>query len=118
MNTQDSGRIGEIAVAKQYTMNGYYVFFDQSGKCPVDLIVWKDGITSTIQVKTTSYRVGNSWLVQLKSVRPNRTKNTIKHFDNTAVDYLAIYIIPEDRVIILQASEVTQTSQMRIKTNK
>lgn len=113
-STTDIGRLGEAAVYKALVLDGWFVFTDPSGKCSVDMIAWKDGAARTIQVKTTGYSVGNKWLVQLKSVRPNRTGNTIKHFDNSAIDILAIYIVPEDRVLLLDSSFITQKTQLSI----
>lgn len=113
MNTTDLGRLGEIKVAAQLVSDGWYVFFDQSGKCEIDLIAWKDGEVKTVQVKSTGYRVGNSWLVQLKTVRPNRTGNTIRQWSGIS-DLLGIYLIVEDRVLILESSSITQKNQISI----
>jgi len=116
MTTTDSGRLGEAKVIAELTAQGYYPFVDMSGKCPIDIVAWKDGKVYTYQVKATQYQVGKSWLVQIKTVRPNRSTNVIKQFDNSSVDYLAIYIIPEDRVILMKASEITQKNQISVPT--
>lgn len=114
MNTTDAGRLGEIKVASMLVEDGWFIFTDYSGKCTVDLIAWKDGVTKTFQVKTTGYSVnGGPWLVQLKSVRPNRTENKIKLWENVA-DALGVYIVPEDRVVIIEAKDITQKTQLSL----
>lgn len=114
MNTTDQGRLGEAKVSAYLVEQGWYVFVDISGKCPVDLIAWKDGETKRIQVKSTSYQQYGSWTAQIKSVRPNRTGNGIKQYDNAVSDWLAVYIVPEDKVVILESSEITAKNSLAV----
>lgn len=107
VNTTDAGRLGEVKILASLVELGWYPFTDISGKCPVDILAWKDGKLISIQVKTTgSISKSGKYIVQVGSVRPNRTGNTIKKFDNTTVDYLAVYVIPENKVLFLKASEI------------
>jgi len=117
MNTTDLGRLGEAKVLAELTALGYYVFTDLSGKCPVDLIIWKDGVSKTVQVKSTDSKRYTSWVVQLRSIRPNRSGNTIKLWDPSQVDYLAVYIHAENRVVLIESASITQTSALTIQEN-
>lgn len=108
MSTTDAGRVGEAKILASLAESGWYPFVDISGKCPVDIIAWKDGQTLTFQVKATSTTTASGkWAVQIGSVRPNRSGNVIKKFDPTAQDYLAIYIAPLDTVMFLKADAIT-----------
>jgi len=58
-----------------------------------------------VQVKTTKYKMYGNYVVQLKSVRPNRTKNVIHRLDKTTIDYLYVlcedgsrYLVPADSI--------------------
>lgn len=107
MSTTDAGRLGEAKVIAELVARGWYPFIDVSGKCPVDIIAWKEGVTITVQVKSTSYKPGNKYQAQIGSIRPNRSGNGIHKFDNTSCDYLAIYVAPENRIAFIKASDIT-----------
>ena len=108
MSTTDAGRVGEAKVLAMLSEQGWYPFVDISGKCPIDIIAWKDGKTITIQVKSTS-TMSNSgkYVVQIGTIRPNRTGNTITKFSSAAQDYLAVYVAPTDKVYFFRGEDVT-----------
>ena len=62
----------------------------------------------------TMNRQKTGWSVQLRTVRPNRTTCVIKNFDNTTCDILAIYIEPEDRILIFKSLDVNVKTSMVI----
>lgn len=74
-----------------------------------DLVVDCGEGPKTVQVKTTRYKSsGGNYVAQLKSVRPNRTSNNIKKFDNKSVDYVYIltemgcgYFIPSNNICVV-----------------
>lgn len=108
MNTTDAGRLGEVKIMARLTELGWFPFTDLSGKCLVDIIAWRSGVTRTFQVKTTETMApSGNFTVQIGSIRPNRTGNTIKKFDNKSVDYLAVYIVPLDMVQFIAAATIT-----------
>src|SRR4030043_2095565 len=96
-----AGNLGELKVAAYFAELGYEVYIPWGGKSSSDLVVCIDGESFKIQVKTSSVCNTKSWLVQLKSVRSNKTGNKILKFDGNICDILAIYIIPEDKVHII-----------------
>lgn len=115
MSTTDAGRVGEAAALSELSKQGWYPFIDISGKCPVDIIAWKDGVTKTFQVKSTSSTKNGSWEVQIGSIRPNRTGNVIHKFDSGVVDYLVVYIEPIDTVCFIESSGITQGRMLSIR---
>lgn len=117
MHTSEAGRLGEAAVYKHFTLDGWFVFIDPSGKCPVDLIIYKDGEVRTVSVKTTSSKSSwsdSKWEVQIKTVRSNKTEHKVRPFDPTKVDLLAVYIVPEDRVVVFESSTITQRTAISV----
>lgn len=110
-----SGALGEIAVMKHFLREGYEVYSSVSDNSEYDMIVAKEGTLLKVEVKSTGYLRDGSYEVQLKSVRANRTGNKIKYFDNARVDFLAVYIEPEDLVIVYKASEVASRTTMKVK---
>lgn len=111
------GNLGELASQLEFAKMGYEVYTPAIDNTTFDFLVHKDGVIGRVEVKTTSTRskTNSGWSVQLKSVRPNRTENIIKTFDNTKVDYLCVYIQPLDKVIILLAREIDNKTSLVIK---
>ena len=116
MTTVWRGGVGLVSIAKHFVLDGYEVFTPLTDNTSCDLVVIKDGMTQRVECKSTQAESVNkkSWLVSIRQIRPNRTTNIIKHFDKTKSDLLAIYIIPEDRVVILRSSGVTVRSGLTI----
>lgn len=104
MNTIETGRIGEAAIINEFVKQGYDVYMPIFGNADFDMVVAKDSVTSRVEVKTSAYeKTPGKYEVQLRSVRPNRTTNTVKKFDGTKSDILAVYIVPTSRVVLLNS---------------
>lgn len=115
MNTTDMGRLGESKAIARLVELGWYPFTDISGKCPVDLVAWKDGTTKTFQVKSTAkLSTSGSYVASIGAVRPNRTKAVIHRFDPLSCDYLAIYVQPTDAVYFIPTSLVTTGREIHV----
>jgi len=87
------------------------------GKGFFDLIVTKDGIKlERVEVKCTKRRTksNSGWEVQIKSVRPNRTKSIIRKFDSTRSDMLVVYIEPLDRIVVYNSEDIKVTCALVI----
>lgn len=110
------GNLGELRVAYELTKLDYEVYTGFGGKTSCDLLVVKDGIVEKVQIKSTSYknRYG-SWYVMVQTVRSNKNLNVVKPYDKSLYDILAVYIEPEDRVIIYRSADVMVTSGLTIK---
>lgn len=106
LSTVKQGNVGlAIAIAELTKLNGV-VAIPLTDIQEYDLIVdFGEGLKK-VQVKTTSYKQNNNYVCQLKSVRPNRTKNIIRKLDNTLIDFLFVvcdnddkYFIPSKKII-------------------
>lgn len=108
--------IAEIKVASKFMEDGYEVFFPFGGKTSSDLVVSKRGILYRVQVKSTSQKShNNKWDVELKRIRHNRTTVKTYLFDNTESDFLAIWIVPIDKVVILSSKTITTKHTLRVE---
>lgn len=118
MSTLDSSRLGESKVIARLVELGWYPFIDISGKCPVDLVAWKDGDIRTFQVKTTKTAASSGkYTVQIGCIRPNRTGNTIHKFQKSAQDYLAVYIVPRDTVIFIKSESIMSGRSLAVASS-
>lgn len=111
------GSIGEAKVICKLLEEGYSVFTQFSGKASFDMIAEKDGELKRIEVKSTrtKSKSKNYWSVQLKKVRPNRSQNKIVRFDKNQCDILAVYIEPEDKVVLINSDTINQTCQLSVE---
>lgn len=111
----DYGRLGELKVAAYFTSLGYPVFTQVSGGSPYDLVVEINGELKRVEVKTTRTKSNSGkYVVQIKSVRINKGRNKINGFNNSKCDILAIYIIPKDKVILIDSKEIKSNSSLTV----
>lgn len=115
MSSVDQGRVGESATVAYFVKEGYEVFLPMFGNASCDLIVVKDGKISRVECKSTSVRTpSGKWIAQLRQVRSNKTSNNIKKFDANNSELLAIYIVDEDRVVVLDSLLVHGNSTVTV----
>lgn len=102
LTTVTQGSFGLTSAIYNLTKLGYIVSIPIIDNQSYDLIADKDGTLNKVEVKTTGSKApSGNYTVQIKSVRSNKTVNTIKNFDKSLVDILYIltaentnYIIP------------------------
>jgi tRNA A58 N-methylase Trm61 len=72
------------------------------------MLVVKNGVVSRVSVKSTSVKTAtNKWSVELRNIsRRNDGDINIRQFDNNTVDLLVVYIIPEDRITVIDAKTI------------
>ena len=111
------GSLGEVSVMKEFIRNGFEVYLPLTDNTKYDMLVHKDGVISRVECKSTDTlpNKNGEYIVQIKRVRSNKTRNVVYHFDNSEVEFLAIYISHVDSVKILVASEILVKSEIRIK---
>lgn len=104
LTTVDQGSIGLTAAIFYYQKSGYHVCLPIVDSKIYDLVIEKDTKFFTVQVKTTKQIKNKSYSIELRSIRPNKTKNIIKKFPK--VDYLFalcdngdVYSIPYDKLL-------------------
>lgn len=112
----DKGRLGESHVAAYFTKEGYDLFLPVFSYPECDMVVMKDGKLMKVEVKATaSVTKQGNFLVSLRRIRNNSKHYTIHKFDGSCADILAIYIVPEDRVVLLDAKKYDGKTLVTIK---
>lgn len=115
MNNTERGVKGEALVLQHLIEEGYEVFLPFGGKTNTDLVAERDGTLYRVQVKSTSVRKSSGrYVVQIKKVRSNKTKNNITSFNNQDCDILAVAILPENRVILLDSKSILSKNMLTI----
>lgn len=111
MDTNIKGNLGEAKALHYFISNGYEVFTSFGTASSCDMIVLKDGITQRVSVKTTtSITPSGKYRVDL---RQKGHKNH-KDFDSTTSDLLFFYVIPEDRVVLLETKSLDRATYITI----
>lgn len=112
----DKGKLGEANVAAHFTTLGYDVFLPVFSYPECDMIIAKDGIFKKVEVKTTSSTTkGGNFLVSLRRIRNNSRHYTIHKYDGSCADILAVYIMPERRVVLLESKDFNGRTAVTIK---
>lgn len=96
----NDGVLGEAKVLTYFVEHGYDVFTQFAGKAPFDLAVYKDGIIYRVSVKSCTYKKEKAWRVAIGQ------GSTVRSFDSSKSDLLAIYIVPEDKILIFKSSDL------------
>lgn len=98
MNTVEQGNVGLGRAIAYFTSHGDPVCILLNDTQAYDLVIEEGGQLKTVQVKTSNYMVGDTYVVQLKTVRPNKTQNTIAHIKK--VDYVFIHCFNGDEYLL------------------
>lgn len=116
MNRKQNGRLAEVKVAAWMIENGYEVYLPLSDGSVYDMLVVRDDQTQRVSVKYTSERKpSGKWRVCLvqTSRRNNSEMHTVK-FDNSRYDVLAVYIGPEDRIVLIPCNEISAMTEVSV----
>lgn len=112
----DIGSLGKAKVVTRLIELGYDVFLEFDGKSPFDLVIHKNDVLERVEVKYTGTRnkANTGWKVQLKKVRPNRTRNKIINFDKTKLEKLVVFIEPLNLVVLFESKDINVTCELCI----
>ena len=104
MNTNLQGNIGEAKVMNYYIANGYTVYLPFGTAAKNDMIIEKDNVVQRVSVKTANTKnKSGKYRVRIRQGKLNKQTP----FDKTSCEILAIYILPEDKIIFKPSSEIT-----------
>jgi len=116
MNRHTKGTLGEAAVLFELVKQGYEIFLPYADWAPFDMVVYKDGILKRVSIRYTSLTKNkSSWEVGLRNVSRKKEGLLIKKFNNLECDLLAVYVAPEERVVILDTKNVKNTTSLSIR---
>lgn len=111
--------ISELRVAEEFVRNGFSVFQQINGKEPFDLVVCIKDILYKVSVKSVlRINKNNSYSVQLRRIRSNKTKNNIYLFDNKSCDILAVYLHDINKVVFISTRSITKYAMISIRKEK
>lgn len=113
MDTNQQGNIGEAKALQYFIESGYEVYlpFGTASKC--DMVVVKSGKSERVSVKTSSFKKKGRYRVKIRQGKLNKEEA----FNPESSDLLFIYIVPEDKVIVLSSKEVTVKFEMTINVD-
>lgn len=115
MNDKDiNGILGETKVISFLIENGFDVFFPYGGKTTFDLVAHREGELFRIEVKTTEAEAATGWYVKIKKSRHNKNINIEKHFKPSQCDFLAVYIKPKDKVVLIDVEEICTKTYLTV----
>lgn len=109
------GNIGELATQLEFAKLQYEVYTPAVDNAKYDMVVASpDGKLLKVEVKSTQCTRNGNWIVALRKTRHNKTTTTVTDFSNDVVDILAVYIVPLEEVILLEAKKITQKTTLTV----
>lgn len=112
-----NGTLGEISVIKSLILEGLEVYTSFNGKGSIDVLAYSPETQKIlrVEVKSCTQKNNSSYIVEIKRVRSNKTENVIKHFDQSAQDVLAVYIVELDTVLFYDSLDIKTKAQLSVR---
>jgi Holliday junction resolvase-like predicted endonuclease len=113
------GTLAEAKATVTLIQQGFTVFTSASGKAPFDLIAYRDGRMYRIEVKGTSGASPTPYgsiEVKISTTRSNRTTNTLRRFDASKSDILAVYVHSFDAVCFFPSRLLDGRTYINLRT--
>lgn len=113
INSKKQGDAGLGVAIGWFAINGVTISLPLTDSQDYDLIVDINDKLGRVQVKTTTFKKGDFYRVNLRVCGGNRSGQTIKHFDKTKVEHLFVYTKTGDKYFIPSQS-ITSTNQLTL----
>jgi hypothetical protein len=109
MDTNLQGNIGESKAVTYFIANGYNVYL------PFGTASSNDMIIKRVSVKTTKTRTRcvNETKKYIVKIRQGKLNSQIP-FNNQGSDILCVYILPEDKIVLLISNEITAKYEITV----
>lgn len=115
MTRRKKGKIGESKVLCELIEQDYDIYLPYSDGTPFDLIASKDNKLYRVSIKYTSFFDKGAWVVGLRNVsRRNNGEVCVKKFDKNSCDILAVYIQPENRIVLIESKNISATCSLAV----
>ena len=109
------GALAEAKTTARLIEQRWDVFTSTTGKTPCDLIAAKGGVLLRVEVKGCGVcQPSGGFTVNLKSIRPNRSGNTIRYLDPSVSDVVAIFVGPVDAVCFFWTRDLAGRSTITV----
>ncbi len=110
MDRRMLGSLGEAKATLHFVREGYDVFTPSTINPEVDLIVYKEGVLKTVQVKSADRDE-----IKLQTCYKTTSGNISKCFDATNYDILFVYHHPSNTIKVVDAKLYHGRSTVRYK---
>ncbi len=114
--TQEKGDLGLVCVIADITKQGFAVSLPVSESRKYDLIVEKDNICKTVQVKYAKIYRG-SIVISLRSVWTNGSGYQTRKKKKSDFDIIAVYCPNTDQAYYLRGSEMSSGNAVNLRVN-
>jgi len=116
-HTKDKGDLGVAKAHADLASKGYIVLFPATEHAPFDLVAYRDGRFSRIQVKFRSSRAG-AVTVHFRSVWADRRGTQMKETDKTLIDVVCVYCPETDECYYLRPGDYRQSVTLRVTPSR
>lgn len=113
MNSRMQGNIGVGKAISYFTEMGYVVSIPLTDSQKYDLVVDIDAVLRKVQVKTTTFKVGNVYQVLLKTNGGNKSGTTTHLFNSSNSDLLFIWC-EDGSMFNIPTKDITNTTTLNL----
>jgi hypothetical protein len=116
-HTKDKGDLGLAKAHADLVGKGYMVLFPATEHAPFDLVAYRDGVFTRVQVKFRSASSGKL-SVAFRSVWADREGTHMKPIDKNAIDVVCIYCPETDECYYLRPQDFSQSVTLRVTPSR
>jgi Holliday junction resolvase-like predicted endonuclease len=89
LKPRQQGDIGELSAMEWLASRGAHIYVPVGHSPDVDLIAEISGVVSRVEVKTSTQRRGDKWVVHIATKGGNQSWNgLVKYFDRSRCEFL------------------------------
>ena len=121
MNNHHTKTLGDLGVLKAQVdlyQKGYWVSIPLTEHAPFDLVVTKDGLSKTIQVKARKINSKGTLEVPFRQSYSTRNGVYTNKWDKSEIDVVCVYCPDLDECFYFSPKAFDKTISLRVKTPK
>lgn len=113
-HTKDKGDLGVLKAKVDLFEQGYLILNPESEHAPFDLVIYKDGVFKTVQVKYRSLNKRGTLEIAFRSSHCNTNGVVNKDVDKEIIDIYAVYCPDTDECYYFDPNQFNKAMVLRV----
>jgi hypothetical protein len=117
-HTKDKGDLGVLKAQVDLFEQGFIVALPVTEHAPFDLIIYKDGVCKTVQVKYRRINRSGTLEIHFKTSWADKNGTHEKPIDKEAVDVFCVYCPDTDECYYFDPKSINKSLSLRVNAPK
>ena len=117
-HTKTKGDLGVLKASADLCLKGFLVCLPFSEHSPFDLVIYKDGQFSRVQVKTRKIDQHGGFLIAFRNSYSTSKGVMTRAVDKAEIDLYCVYCIDNDTCYYFKPSAFNKSVSLRVRTPK